>query len=81
MSSEALGFRLASESFAPVGKRGAKDDRGMPGQRVTRAGLGGDRGSVVQDQHPPGSRGREGEDTSCPNQEDALGRAPEPPGR
>ena len=38
---------LASESFAPLGKWGAKDDRGMPGQRVTRAGLGGDRGSAA----------------------------------
>ena len=43
----ALDFRLASESFVPVGKWSAKDDRGMPGQRVTRAGLGGDRGSVA----------------------------------
>jgi len=47
MNSEALDFRLASEPFAPVGKWGAKDDRGISGQQVTRAGLGGDRGSVA----------------------------------
>lgn len=40
MNSEALDFRLASESFAPVGKWGAKDDRGMPGQRDAGADFG-----------------------------------------
>ncbi len=36
---------LRSRAGRAVGKRGAKDDRDMPRQRVARAGLGGNRGS------------------------------------